>query len=90
MHKQSFGDKFWKDKHGNFAVFQGFNPPLIIWLVASVGSRLFERGTSHDLMSIIAFGALFTWAYLEIVQGDSYFRRLLGTVILVLVIVNRL
>src|SRR3546814_12089345 len=75
---QSFGDKFWKDKHGKLAVFQGFNPPLIIWLVASVGNRLFEHGVSHDLMNVVAFGALFTWAYLEITQGDSYFRRLLG------------
>lgn len=82
--------KFWKDKEGNIAVFQVFNLALIIWLVASVGSKLFEHGTVHNLMTTIAFGALFTWAYLEITKGDSYFRRVLGMLIMMLIIVNRL
>jgi hypothetical protein len=87
---RSFWRRFWKDANGKQAVWQFPNPPIIIWLVATLLRHFVEQGPLVRLLDIVAFGAIITWAYLEIVQGDSYFRRLLGMVFLGFVAYGRL
>jgi hypothetical protein len=60
------------------------NLPIIIWFFATLLSKLFKTGTLHDLLAVVAFGAIFTWAWLELTEGINYFRRMLGIVVLAL------
>ena len=89
MTSQTFIDKCFKDKNGHWAIVSKPNLPLAVWFVAMLASKLFN-GLPGQLASTIAFGALFTWAWLELFSGVNYFRRALGLVILVAVIWNRL
>jgi uncharacterized membrane protein len=66
------------------------NPPIIVWLVATVLTHVLPYGKLSFLASLIAFGALFTWAWLEIFSGTNNFRRALGTAVMILLLVNRL
>lgn len=63
-------------------LWQRPNPPLWIWAVATVGARLLEESTVQRIIELVAFGALFTWAYLEMTDGVNYFRRALGLAVL--------
>jgi hypothetical protein len=85
--KQSPIDRFWKDKKGRVVIWQTPNVPLIGWFACLLVSRIIGGGTFSSGMSYVSTAFLFTWAYLEIVSGDSYFRRLLGAFILADVIV---
>lgn len=78
-----------KDKNGKVVVWQFPNPALVLWVLATLVAK-FTTDTTHDLANIIAFGALFTWAWLEIFAGASWFRRLLGLVVLVGAVRTRL
>jgi hypothetical protein len=87
---QSFTDKLWKDEHGNQAVWQFPNAPLVVWLVAMMLVRLLPRGVFYQLSDYISFGALFTWAWLEIFHGSSYIRRGLGVLVMGWLLYGRL
>lgn len=80
---------FFKDKHGEWVIWQTPNVPLSLWFVATATAMIIKHGSTNKLMSSLAFGAIFTWAYLEISNGRSYFRRLLGVVVLVFSIYAR-
>ena len=74
---------FWfKDKSGQIVVAQTPNAPLILALVA-VLLRLVTTGTTHRFFGALFFGALFTWAWLEIVDGANPHRRAMGSVTLI-------
>ena len=70
--------KFFQDKHGNTVIAQTANLPLIAWL-ALVVINFFVHSA---ILGWLATAFLFIWALLEIFQGVSYFRRLLGLVVL--------
>ena len=76
-------DKFFRDSNGNIVIAQPPNPPIILWGVASLLKLVFTSGLTNVALDLIAFGSLFTWAWLELFQGVNYFRRLLGLVVLV-------
>lgn len=81
---RSFWDKFFKDNKGKTVLWQNPNPPLIGWAVFRAVSFFSEsRG-----YGVIADAFLFLWAYLEITQGVNYFRRSMGVIIIVLVVMN--
>ena len=66
-------------------VAQRPNLPLSIFIVATVA-----RWIVHwSWLSIVAGAALAIWAILEIVRGESPFRRVLGAVVLVAMILSR-
>lgn len=69
--------------------FQKPNLPIIVWFFSFLLSKLFS-GDLEELFSIIAFGALFTWAWLEIFQGTNIFRRSVGSVVMIILIFSRL
>ena len=66
------------------------NPPLIVWIVASLLTIIFTTGKINLGLDIIAFGSLFTWAWEELFQGVNYFRRVLGLLVLVGLIGSKL
>jgi hypothetical protein len=87
--KQSLVDKFIKDKHSNVVLWQTPNGPIILWAFAELMAGIIGTGATHRLFAFLSFGALFTWAWLEIFQGASYFRRALGLLVLILSIYSK-
>ncbi len=65
------------------------NLPLIVWIAASLAQISFYNGVGNTGLDILAFGSLFTWAWLELFQGVNYFRRALGLGVLIGVMASR-
>ena len=60
-----------------FVILQFPNAPLIVAFVAGeIGKH--THGSSHAYASSVSYLALVIWAYLELVEGANWFRRLLG------------
>jgi hypothetical protein len=70
------------DKSGKMVYGQMPNLPLIVWGVASLLSIVPWFASLHTVFETIAFGSLFTWAWLEIFDGANWFRRLLGVAVM--------
>ncbi len=83
-------DRTFRDRDGNIVIGQMPNPPLLVWVAATVFQRLLPDGNLHTALDLIAFGALFTWAWQELFEGVNYFRRSLGLIVLVSLIALRL
>ena len=66
------------------------NLPLVIWAIATLLEHFFAHGRMHTLLSLVAFGALFTWAWLELFSGANYLRRALGLVVLITILYTRI
>jgi hypothetical protein len=75
-------DQTFKDDNGNIVIAQPPNPPLLIWLGASLLKLLPVEGNVQAGLDALAFGSLFVWAWLELTQGVNYFRRSLGLIVL--------
>ena len=75
--------KIFRDSDGNIVIAQPPNLPIIVWVVASLLKLIFTSGLINVGLDLIAFGSLFTWAWLELFQGVNYFRRMLGFIVLV-------
>ena len=78
-------DKIWRDEDGHVVIFQMPNAWLIAWAVLTMLS-LFTGKLVSDVFSWASIGALIIWCLLEIFDGVNYFRRGLGTVVLVFAI----
>ncbi|MEH2083655.1 MAG: hypothetical protein V7K89_27895 [Nostoc sp.] len=76
-------DKTFRDSNGNIVLGQMPNPPLILWIVASLLTLVFTTGKINIVLDFLANGALFTWAWMELFQGVNYFRRALGLAVLI-------
>ena len=87
---KSWKDKVAKDKNGRLTLWQSPNLPLVAWAVATLASKLVVHGKPHQTLELIAFGAIFTWAWLELFSGVNYFRRALGVIVFILSIHSRL
>lgn len=82
-------DKIFKDKNGRVILGQKPNLPLVVWFA----SLILQKVSSDNLQSLyelISFGAIFTWAWLEIFQGVNYFRRILGLVVMFITLYSRI
>lgn len=84
----SLVDKIFRDSTGQVVIAQPPNLPLWVWLVATL-LQLVTGGVLYQTADAIAFGALFTWAWLELFEGVNYFRRSLGLVALIVAIALR-
>ena len=82
MEKTLF-DKIFRDSDGNIVIAQPPNLPIIISGMASILQLIFTSNLINVGLDLIAFGSLFTWAWLELFQGVNYFRRILGFVVLI-------
>lgn len=87
--KQSFSDKFWHDKDGNFVVLKRPNVFLIIWLVALLFNILLGSNSFTKITGEIGGISLIIWAILEVVRGVNYFWRTIGILVLLLILITR-
>lgn len=80
-------EKVCKDKNGKWTIAQTPNLPIIVWLACIVASRLTNGELSANFSTL---GTIFLtiWAYLEFANGDSLFRRILGSTILIYIFVS--
>lgn len=81
---------FFTDKHGKIVLLQAPNAPLIVGGIAMLLSWILPYGTANFVAALVAFGALFTWAWLEITEGATLFRRAIGCAVLIWLIVSKL
>lgn len=87
--QRDFWDKFWHDRKGNLVVFQSPNVFIIIWAITFMLSQIIRDEPLQSIFSWISFVALVLWSLKEAIFGVNYFRKILGTIILVLSILVR-
>ncbi len=88
MVKDSFR-KIFCNKEGKVVIVQLPNVPILLALFFVIGGMLPNLSPElQSLFSILATSFLFVWAYLEITQGVNYFRRALGAVVMIFIIVS--
>jgi hypothetical protein len=83
-------NRTFRDRDGKIVIAQIPNPPILVWLSATLLQLFPASGNIHSGLDAIAFGTLFTWAWQELFQGVNYFRRSLGLVVLLGAIASRL
>ena len=81
--------RFFSDRQGRGGVAQWPNAPIIAWAGLSIAAHA-SRGAWAEYFGLLATAALVTWAWLEVTQGDSPFRRVLGALALAWVLLSRL
>lgn len=74
------------DKQGKRVIAQKPNLPIIAWAMFVVLGKLPFPDQAVALFSLLAFGSIFTWAWMELFQGVNTFRRILGGVVMLVVI----
>ena len=80
--------QIFRDADGNIVIAQFPNFPLIAWVVLKIISYL---PISTDISSgaqLTATGFLLVWAYLEFTQGVNLFRKSIGLIVIVAIIVG--
>lgn len=78
-------DKFFRDDQNRIVIWQWPNLPLISWFVFMLAAAAVDTDYLNDGFIFLSSASLFTWAYLEIKQGSSYFRRTLGFIVLIII-----
>lgn len=83
-------DFYRRAKHGfpaRYPLVQFPNAPLIVALAAWLIARMTE-GLAHDIAQDASYAAFAVWAFLEVKDPANLFRRLLGAVALVYVLLR--
>ena len=83
----SLFDRTFRDSEGNIVIAQMPNLPILVGTTALFLHFVLSGGTLQTTLGLIGFGALFTWAWQELFDGVNYFRRSLGLIGLVGLIV---
>ncbi len=83
-------NRTFRDSDGNIVLAQMPNLPILVWLAATLLNLIPTTSNIHIGLDALAFGSLFTWAWLELFQGVNYFRRALGFIVLLGAIASRL
>ena len=78
--KPTLFDRTFRDSEGNIVIAQAPNLPVLVGVAASLLQSVLPSGQLHRAAALIAFGALFTWAWQELFEGVNYFRRALGLI----------
>ncbi|CAM3725706.1 hypothetical protein SMNI109538_09260 [Smaragdicoccus niigatensis] len=68
-------------------LWQWPNMPVLCWALFKVAA-LVSAGHLQSAFSSLSTAFLFVWAYLELAQGVNYFRRTLGAVVLVAIVIS--
>lgn len=76
-------DRTFRDSEGKIVIAQMPNLPILVGLTAILLQLVLPSGKIQTALGLVAFGALFTWAWQELFEGVNYFRRALGLVGLV-------
>ncbi|MBV8887425.1 MAG: hypothetical protein JO235_25985 [Chroococcidiopsidaceae cyanobacterium CP_BM_RX_35] len=83
-------DRTFRDSEGKIVIAQPPNLPILVGVAATLLELVLPGGGLQTGVNLVAFGALFTWAWLEVFQGVNYFRRSLGLITLVSLIAIKL
>jgi hypothetical protein len=86
--RQRFWARLWKDKHGNQTLFLMPNILLWLWLITGLIATLSPESDFKRLLTAFSHCVLFTWSWLELTEGSSYFRNTLGFIVATLTIYN--
>jgi len=78
--------RFFKDKDGRWTVFQPPNALLSIWIILTILLWDLKFGSLVDVLRVIQSVVLVAWASMELIDGDSYFRKTLGATILIFIV----
>lgn len=70
------------DRDGNVVIGQPANLPIMVGVLAALLTVVIP-GVGRLVVGLIAFGALFTWAWLEIFDGTTPLRRVTGGLFIV-------
>jgi hypothetical protein len=74
--------QFFCDKNGTLVTFQSPNAPLILFVICSI--IVYALPDFYpSLFECLRFGAIFTWAWLELFYGVTPARRVLGAIIMI-------
>ncbi|MGY4515851.1 hypothetical protein [Lysobacter sp. HA18] len=74
---------FLSDEHGRLVIVQRPNLLITLWALFAALAFALRGSRWHDVVAFIASGFLFAWTWLELTDGDSPFRRILGAAVLV-------
>lgn len=80
--------KLFQDKDGRVVVWQSPNLLLWIWVVIKVVTLILNEGQISTGFEQLSTAVLFTWAVYELAKGVNYFRKFLGLIVLILIIVG--
>jgi hypothetical protein len=83
-------DKLFKDSSGKIVIAQMPNLPIIIWAVLSLLKIVYKTGRINIGLDILASVSLSVWAVQELFQGVNYFRRGLGAIVLIGLIISKI
>jgi hypothetical protein len=83
-------DQFFSGRNGRWVIVQWPNLPISVAVVATILKNIVPFGMANYTVALIAFGAFFTWSWLEIFDGNSKFRRVLGLVVMIVLIKSQL
>lgn len=78
------------DRHGKVVIFQMPNLPIIVAGLAWLALLFVRAGAWHATLEVILNAGLITWAGLEVGWGTTRFRRALGFVVLIWILVHLL
>ncbi len=81
-------DRLFRDGTGEIIIGQPPNLPILIWLSATLLKFVVKNGQVKLGLDLLAFSSLLYWSFLEITQGVNYFRRDLGVVVLIALIIS--
>jgi len=81
-------DRLFRDNTSEVVVAQAPNIPILVWIAATLLKLVFKTGQVNIALDVLAFGSLLYWSFLEITQGATYFRRDLGVVVLITLMVS--
>ena len=81
--------QFFKDSKGRIVIAQFPNWPLWVWLGATLLESFKISFIPPFWISTIGFIAILYWAGLEVFQGVNNFRRCLGLLVAIIVLMNR-
>jgi hypothetical protein len=74
---------------GRVVIAQPPNLPIAAWALTGLAALFVPDGRLQAALSFFSAAFLFTWAYLELTQGDSPFRRVMGGAVLAGMVVWR-
>ncbi|HSW77821.1 MAG TPA: hypothetical protein VLG36_03420 [Candidatus Chromulinivoraceae bacterium] len=75
-----------KNRDGRIVLWQMPNLLLWIWIVLKLLTLGASSGRLHLALEQLSNAVLFTWAYLEIAEGVTVLRKILGSVVMTLLV----
>ena len=79
---------FFTDKNGKWAIIAFPNGLLLAWLLIVIIGMLVNDEALKNSLGRLNNAVIFVWAYLELTTGVSYFRRVLGGFILLVITIG--